>query len=79
MTTIAEHHASLAAEIRPVLDRHFPGLVHEDLVRDLAALMSGYAARQVEKHARTPQSQKGPGRGDGWAAGKQQRRGRKTA
>ena len=70
MTTIAKHHAALAAEIRPIVARYLDGPVPEALLRDLAALMGGYAARQVEEHARSPQSQKGPGR---------QQRERKTA
>lgn len=56
MTTAAKHDTALAAEIDAFLCEH--GLerlsppVRKALARDLAGFMSGYAAVQVEKHAR---------------------------
>lgn len=71
------------AEVRHLLAAHFPypALVPEKLVRSLLLAADGYAAAGIEQHARTPQSQRGPGRDEGWqpVQPKRQRRERRTA
>ena len=62
MTTIANHDALLAAELRAIVEHYLDGPVPEALLRDLAGFTSGYAARQVEERAHSPASQQGPGR-----------------
>ena len=62
MTTIAQHDASLAAELRLIVERYLSGPVPEALLRDLAGFTSGQMAQAVEKHARSPRNQQGPGR-----------------
>ena len=62
MTTAAHHDALLASELRAIVEHYLDGPVPGALLRDLAGFTSGHAAREVEKHARSPRSQQGPGR-----------------
>ena len=62
MATIAKHDALLAAEISAIVEHYLDGPVPEALLRDLAGFTSGRMAQAVEKHARSPRSQQGPGR-----------------
>ena len=61
MTTFAEHDAVIAKGLDPILRRW--GLEYEDqLIEELTAFVIGHRARAIEESARSPESQRGPGR-----------------